>query len=50
MVGPNGQYLGRVCVGFEIDDREGMVDSVADGSVVDAMAVCGVMDFHITIS
>ena len=36
-VGPDREHLGWIGVGFEVDEREGMVDGVADGSVVDTV-------------
>lgn len=37
-------------VASEVDDREGTVDGMADGSVVDTVIVGGAVDVHITIS
>jgi len=35
---------------FEVDDREDMVDGVADGGVVDAVSMGGAVDLHTMIS
>ncbi len=49
-VGPDCEHLGWIGVGFEVDEREGMIDSVADGAVIDAVLAGGAVDLHITIS
>ncbi|GMQ97704.1 MAG: hypothetical protein BMS9Abin17_0204 [Acidimicrobiia bacterium] len=49
-VGPDCEHLGRIRVGVEVDEHEGMVDGVADGVVVDSMLVGGAVYLHITIS
>ncbi len=49
-VGPDCEHLGWIGVGLEVDDREDMVDGVADGSVVDTVLVGSAVDLHITIS
>jgi len=49
-IGSDSEHLGWIGVGIEVDDREGMVDGVADGVVVDSVLVGGAMYLHITIS
>lgn len=49
VVGSDGEHLGRVSVGFEVDDGEGMIDGVKDCLVVDTVPAGGVVDIHITI-
>ena len=49
-VGPDCEHLGWIRVGLEVDEREGMVDGVADGVAVDAVFVGGAVDPHIAIS
>jgi len=48
--GPIASTLGRIGIRVEIDDREGVFDGVADGSIVDAVLARDPMDFHIVIS
>ncbi len=50
VVGPDGEHPGRVGAGLEVDDREGMIDGVADGIVLDAVLVGAAVYLHITIS
>jgi hypothetical protein len=50
LVGSDCEHLGWIGVGFEVDHREGMVNGVADGSVVETVFASGAMDLHITIS
>jgi hypothetical protein len=49
-VRPDCEHLGWIGVGFEVDEREGMVDGVTDGVVDDAVVAGGAVDLHITIS
>ncbi len=49
-VGPDCEHLGWIGVGFEVDNREGMVDGVTDGVVVDTVPAGSAVDLHITIS
>jgi len=49
-VGSDREHLGWIGVGLEVDDREDMVDGVADGVVVDSMLMGGAVYLHITIS
>ena len=49
-VGPDCEHLGWIGVGLEVDDREGMVDAVTDGSIVDTVLAGGAVDPHIAIS
>ena len=47
---PIYEHLGWVGVGLEVGDRLGIVDGMANGSVVDTVIVGGAVDVHITIS
>lgn len=42
--------FGRVSVGFEVDDGDGVAESMQNPDVADAVLACGAMDFHISIS
>ena len=50
VVGSDGKNLGRVDVGFETDDRDGVADCMENGGGVDAVSVRCPIDFHISIS
>ena len=47
---PIREHLGWAGVGLEVDDRESMVDGMAEVIVVDTVIVGGAVDVHITIS
>lgn len=49
-IGSDGEDLGRVGIGLEVDDGEGMVQGMEDGGFVDAVLVGGPMNLHISIS
>lgn len=49
-VGSGCEHLGWIGVGFEVDNREGIVDGGTDGVVVDTVLVGSAVDLHITIS
>jgi hypothetical protein len=49
-VGSDGEDLGWVGVGIEIDDSEGIVQGVEDDGVGDSVFAGQPMDLHISIS
>lgn len=50
VVGSDRQNLGRVGVGIEVDDGEGVVQGVEDGGVEYSVLASRPVDLHITIS
>jgi hypothetical protein len=48
--GPIARTFGRVGVGIEVDDGEGIVQGVEDGGVEDSVLASRPVDLHITIS
>jgi hypothetical protein len=46
----NRQDLGRVRVGFDVDDGDGVAESVQDGDVADGVFAGCAVDFRISIS
>jgi hypothetical protein len=48
-VGSDGEDLGRVGCGVEVDDGDGMVEGMEDGSVVNTVFAGRSMDLHIGI-
>jgi hypothetical protein len=50
VVGSDGEDLGWVGIGCEVDDGDGVVERVKDGVVVDAVLVGRTMDVHTCIS
>ena len=46
----DGKDLGRVGVGFEVDEGKGMVEGVSNGGVGDSVLARRSVDLHITIS
>lgn len=49
MIGSNSEHLGRVAVWLEVDDRDGMVEGMSNGIVVDRMLLGRVVDVHIDV-
>lgn len=49
VVGSDGEDLGRVSVGLEVDDGKGVTEGVTYGLVVDTVPAGGVVNLHITI-
>lgn len=50
VVGSDRKDLGWVCVGFEVDDGEGMVEGMSNGGLRDSVLARRSVDLHITIS
>lgn len=46
-IGPDGEHLGWVGVWFEIEQRDGVFQGVANGVVADAVLASRTVDFHI---
>lgn len=47
MIGSDGERFGRVCVWFEIEHRDGVLDGVANRCVADAVPASRTVDLHI---
>ena len=45
----DGQFLGRIAVGIEIDDNERVVGGVMDVSVNDAVSASRAVDLHTSL-
>lgn len=45
----DGQFLGRIAVGIEIDDNERVIGGVTDVSVSDAMSSGRAVDLHTSL-
>jgi hypothetical protein len=48
-VGPDDQYLGRVGIGVDVHDDQGVVDGVADIEIRDPVTAGGLVDLHTSL-